>query len=108
MKKLLAAAVFFLLISSLVYAQSGSGTVRGSVLDPSGAAVKGASVSIENPVSQYSRTAQTDPQGNFEFDNVPFNNYHVTAVSNGFQTTGQDINVRAAVPLELKINLKLG
>jgi hypothetical protein len=95
----------------LSYAQSSggsSGTVRGSVLDPSGAAVNGAVVEIQNPVSHLSRSTATDSAGSFAFTNVPFNNYHLTASASGFQVGAQDVNVRTAVPLELKINLQLG
>jgi hypothetical protein len=109
MRKVLTLALF-LLIGSLASAQSTSsgGTVRGSVLDPTGAVVKGATVEIQNPVSQYKSTAQTDAQGNFEFDNVPFNNYHVIATAQGFQAIREDVNVRSSVPMELKIAVKLG
>src|SRR5580658_5500751 len=111
MKKALALAALFPLISSLVSAQtisSGSGAVRGSVVDPSGAVIKGATVAMANPVSQYNRTTQTDAQGNFEFDNVPFNNYHASASAPGFQTAHPDLNVRSSVPVELKISLIVG
>jgi hypothetical protein len=84
------------------------GTVKGTVLDPSGAAIAQADVTIANPVSQYSRAAKTDAQGNFEFDNLPANNYRATAIAPGFQGAGQDLNVRSAVPLEVKFTLKLG
>jgi hypothetical protein len=89
-------------------AQTNAGTVRGSVLDPSGAVIKGATVEIQNPVSGYSRMASTDAQGNFEFDNVPYNPYHTSAVASGFQNAGQDIDVRSAIPVELKLTLKIG
>jgi hypothetical protein len=110
MKKVLALAALFLLIGSLVSAQSTSsgGTVRGSVLDPSGAIIKGAVVEIHNPVSQYNQTTRTNDQGNFEFDNVPFNNYHVTASAQGFQAIREDLNIRSSVPAELKMTLKVG
>jgi len=85
-----------------------SGTVRGSILDPSGAAIKGVAVVIQNPVSHYSRSASSDGQGNFEFDNIPFNNYHVTFAAAGFQASEQDVNVRSPVPMELKITLQIG
>ena len=75
--------LFLCLASSVAtYAQSSSansGTVRGSVLDPSGAAIMGATVEIQNPVSRYDKSVQTDAQGNFEFDNIPYNNYHLSA-----------------------------
>jgi len=95
--------------SSFAQSSSGSsGTIRGLVLDPSGAAVTGAAVEILNPVSHYSRSTATDARGNFVFDNVPFNNYHLTANASGFQVGMQDVNVRTVVPAEVKIGLKLG
>jgi hypothetical protein len=113
MLKLPARAVvcfLFLLCPLINYAQSvtGSGEVRGTLLDPSNAAVPGATVEITNPVSNYSRTTTTDAQGRFTVANVPLNNYHVSVTANGFQRTTQDIDVRSAVPLDLKINLQLG
>jgi hypothetical protein len=85
-----------------------SGTIRGSVLDPSGAAVKGAEVEIRNPVTGYSHTVLTDDQGNFEFTNVPFNPYHVAVMAPGFEASQQDVDIRTPVPIGLKISLKIG
>jgi len=85
-----------------------AGTIHGSVLDPSGAVVKSASVEIQNPVSHYLRDTTTDEQGNFEFNNVPLNNYHLTVAAPGFQVAGLDLDVRSAVALEPKITLKVG
>jgi Carboxypeptidase regulatory-like domain/TonB-dependent Receptor Plug Domain len=90
------------------FAQSNSGTVHGTVLDPSGAVIGGASVTIENPVSHYSRSTVSDSQGKFEFDNLPYNNYHLSAAARGFQVASEDINIRSAVPMELKISVTLG
>ena len=106
-----AGLVLMLALGAPSYAQSissGSGTVRGSVLDPTGAAVPGATVRIANPVSSYDRTTQTDSKGNFEFDNIPYNNYHSVASASGFQTAEQDLNIRSTVPIQLKIGLTLG
>jgi hypothetical protein len=85
-----------------------SGTVQGSVLDPSGAAVVGAAVEIANPVSHYDEKTVTDGQGRFELDNIPFNNYHVTVAAGGFQSDVQDVAVRTAVPLQFQAHLKIG
>src|ERR1035441_7396887 len=111
MGKSLALGSVFCFTAVLCFAQStsvNSGTIQGSVLDPSGAAVVGASVEISNPVSHYDRNAVTDGQGKFELDNVPFNNYHVSVTAPGFQTNMQDVSVRTAVPFELKASLQLG
>jgi Carboxypeptidase regulatory-like domain/TonB-dependent Receptor Plug Domain len=91
-----------------LYAQSAnSGTVRGTVLDPSGAAIKGAVAKIENPVSQYARSATTDDQGKFQFENVPFNNYRLTLSAANFQTGNQDVAVRASIPVDVSITLNV-
>ncbi|PYV25918.1 MAG: hypothetical protein DMG27_08295, partial [Acidobacteria bacterium] len=105
----LALVTSLLLLGPCAFGQNlSSGTIRGSVLDPSGAAVKGAAVEIQNPVTGYSRTVQADDQGNFEFPNVPFNPYHLSVTAAGFEASQQDVDVRTAVPIELKISLKIG
>jgi hypothetical protein len=93
------------------YAQSSSGnagTVRGTVLDPSGGAIVGATVAIVNPVSQYNRSVKSDTQGKFEFDNIPYNNYHCTVVAGGFQSGEHDTDVRSPIPLDIRFTLKIG
>src|ERR1700761_2694916 len=110
-RPIFACAVILAFSSGLtIHAQSvsSSGTIRGIVVDPSGAAVKGATVQIHNPVSGYNPAAQTDSQGRFELTNIPYNNYHLTAAAPGFQAGVQDVDVRSPVPIELKIDLKLG
>ena len=62
---LVCSALFFCgAVSS--YAQA-TGMIRGSVSDPSGAVVAGATVEIQNPVSHYTQQTKTDDQGNFQF-----------------------------------------
>lgn len=99
-----------LLCPAATFCQSvtNSGEVRGTVLDPSNAAIPGATVEVDNPVSEFTRTATTDAQGRFDFANVPFNNYHLTVRANGFQRAAQDVDVRSAVPLAVKIGMQLG
>jgi hypothetical protein len=107
MNKYLACLTLAFGFSTVGYAQSG-GTVSGSVLDPSSAAIKGAAVTLVNPVSHYTRSATTDDQGKFAFENVPFNNYHVNAGASGFQTGEADADVRSLLAVEVKIALKIG
>jgi hypothetical protein len=96
-------------LATPVRSQSGNaGTIRGSVVDPSGGVIKGAAVEIQNPVSHYTRSTLTDGQGNFEFVNIPYNNYHASAMATGFQSAEQDVDVRSPIALELKFSLKVG
>ena len=107
-------AFFVLVFGSLVcgmpsWAQLGnSGSIEGTVKDPSGAVVPGASVQMVNPVSGYSRTTTTDANGAFHFTNVPFNPYHLTVSADKFASYTQDAEVRSGVPLHLEIALKIG
>src|ERR1700751_831258 len=87
---------------------STSGTIQGIVVDPSSAAIAGASVEIRNPVSQYTETTATDEQGKFVFRNIPFNNYHLTVNAKGFQNATQDVDIRSAVPVGVRIGLTIG
>lgn len=84
-----------------------SGSIQGTVLDPSGAAVVGAVVDIYNPVSGYSNSAVTDSSGRFEFSNVPFNPYHLSVVAQGFEMAQQDVEVRSGIPVEVKISVRI-
>jgi len=85
-----------------------AGSVNGTVSDPSGAVIPGATVTIYNPVSGFERTASTGSSGNFSITNVPFNPYHLTVSAQGFTNHVQDVDLNSTVPLNLKISLKLG
>jgi hypothetical protein len=98
-----------LLLGVAAHAQSGnSSTIQGTVTDPSGAVIAGATATIHNPVSGLDRTATTDTSGNFSFPNVPYNPYHLTVTAPGFASHSEDIDVRSSVPLNLKVGLTLG
>ncbi|MGB8537147.1 MAG: TonB-dependent receptor [Acidobacteriaceae bacterium] len=92
---------------STLQAQSNSGSMSGTVTDPSAAVVPGATVTIENPVSGYLRTTQTDSSGRYQFSNLPFNPYHLSAKATGFGTVAQDVDVRSTIPLSVGISLKV-
>jgi hypothetical protein len=85
-----------------------SGTIQGTVVDPSGAVIAGAAVTIQNPVSQYTRSTVSNSQGHFELDNVPYNGYHLTVFASGFQSYIRDVDVRSAVPVALELSLSIG
>ena len=71
----LAATALLLIFGARAGAQSvgNSGSVTGTVFDPSRAVVPNASVKIPNPVNGYDRSASTDNAGRFTFSNFPFN-----------------------------------
>ena len=78
------------------------GSVKGTVKDPSGAVIPGATVTIYNPVTGFERTASTDASGSFTFTNVPFNPYHLTVTATGFAPHVQDVDLNSGVPRQSK------
>jgi Carboxypeptidase regulatory-like domain/TonB-dependent Receptor Plug Domain len=101
------AVVFCLALALEAHAQANSASLSGTVLDPSGAVVANATVEIHNPVSHFDRSITTDSSGRFSFANVPFNPYHLSVTGTGFTPYAQDVEVRSAVPLDIKINLQV-
>src|ERR1700686_485615 len=103
----LAAAIVAAVVMSvgIANAQSGGSGISGTVLDPSGAVVANATVEIHNAVSGFDRTTTTDSNGRFSFPNVPFNPYHMTVTAPGFTQTAQDVEIRSALGVNVKVNL---
>jgi hypothetical protein len=84
-----------------------AGDVRGTVTDPSGAVIPGATVSLTNAVSGLSRAATTDPTGQFLFPGVPFNPYRIAVSANGFSPLSQGVEIRSAIGINLKLVLQI-
>ena len=92
-----------------LWGQSGSssGTINGTVTDGSGAVITGATVTIANPVSGFSRSTVTDQTGHYSFPNLAFNPYHLTIVAPGFAKYKRDFDVRTSVVQNLTDTLKI-
>src|SRR5260370_5078345 len=78
-------ALFASSIPSLL-AQSASGTILGSVKDPSGAGVSNATVTIVNQSTGFRREIPTESAGDFEAPYVPLGSYKVMVKAPGFKT----------------------
>ncbi len=96
---------FFAWAGLSAHGQNSAGTIQGTVKDPSGAVIPGATVTISNSVSGYKRTATTDASGQFTFSNVPFNPYRLEATAKGFSQAAQTTNVDAMVPVNADLVL---
>ncbi|HZQ41998.1 MAG TPA: TonB-dependent receptor [Acidobacteriaceae bacterium] len=90
-----------------VSAQSNSGTLAGTVADPTGAVIPGATVTIANSVSGYTRTQTSDSSGHFQFVNVPFNPYQLTVSSSGFQKFTKRVDVSSIVAQTVPVALSI-
>jgi hypothetical protein len=101
--------VFLFAVGLQGHAQSGgsSGSISGTVLDPSGAVVPNATVEIHNPVSHFDQSTKTDKYGKFSLPNVPFNPYHLAVTVTGFAQSARDVEVRSVVPVSVSIALQV-
>jgi len=104
---ILIAGVLFAIAAFAEPQSINSGTVGGTVTDPTGATVAGATIEISNPISGYKRTYTTDNSGAYKFTNVPWNNYKLSTEMPGFQTATQQIDLHSPVPLVANIALSL-
>jgi hypothetical protein len=86
-------------------AQSTNGTIRGTVLDPSGALVPQAEVTITNATG-FSRTLKSGATGAFELPNLTPGSYSVSINANGFTPALEGIQVVGNKVT--KENIKLG
>jgi Carboxypeptidase regulatory-like domain len=100
----LALGVFFL-TTAPVCAQN-AGSIEGVVKDPSGGVVRGAKVTINNPVTGFLRETTSGGDGSFRFTNIPFNPYHLAVTAQGLAYS-QDVDVRSTVVVTLDIGMKL-
>jgi Carboxypeptidase regulatory-like domain len=80
-------------------------SVRGSVLDPTGAAIRGATVRLETPTGTLLTQSQTDPKGDFILLNLPAGSFRlVVPAFSGFDSRVIELNLTANV-VGLKVTL---
>src|SRR5271169_3231619 len=108
---LLLAALFCLcaLAPSALFAQSAStGTVAGTVTDPSGGAIVGATVTLTDTATSISRTDVTNENGRYFFANVVPGKYTVSVSKTGFRVAklvDQVVNIGASLTLNLTLEI---
>ncbi len=105
---LLWAALLFFAAGVNVFAQA-TGRIGGSIVDPSGGTVAGATVVCSNLDTGLSRTVQSNDSGLFEFPDLPIGQYQLQITKQGFETqqTGH-VPVVTGQTVDLKIALRVG
>jgi Carboxypeptidase regulatory-like domain/TonB-dependent Receptor Plug Domain len=101
-------SLFTLVLTALgAYGQGNAGSVHGTVTDPSGAVIPGATVHMTNSVSGLDRTATTDDSGQFSFTNIPFNPYEISVAANGFNALQKKFEIRSVLGTDLKLVMQV-
>ncbi len=97
-----------LLAGNGVFAQSiNSGTLTGTVTDPSGAALAGAKIELRNAVTGFQHTVNAASDGTFRFNNVQANTYQLSASAVGFAGVNQKVEIHGSVPVNVNLTLPL-
>ncbi|HXE80030.1 MAG TPA: carboxypeptidase-like regulatory domain-containing protein [Vicinamibacterales bacterium] len=87
-------------------AQAVTGTILGTVTDPTGAVLPGATVTVTNQDTGFSRTVVSDAQGEYVTPQLPTGVYTVAGELSGFK--GMTLsNIRLGVDQRVRIDLKL-
>lgn len=95
------------LYSAVAFGQATTGSVYGTVSDPSGAVVTGATVTVKNVQTGLARTAQTSETGSYTFPFIEPGNYEVLVTMTGFQPQTQR-GVRVDANQNVHVNFSLG
>ncbi|MGH9740408.1 MAG: TonB-dependent receptor domain-containing protein [Candidatus Acidiferrales bacterium] len=102
------AVLLFALACLPAAAQQITGTIRGSVTDPSGAGVPGASVTATQIETGFTRSVETGRNGSYVLFALPVGHYRLEVTVNNFGKYVQngislDVNEIASVPVRLKV-----
>src|SRR5260370_5881650 len=103
--------VLFALMSGpvLLHAQQYFGTIVGTVSDPSGATIPGATVTVTNTQTGIARQVKTDQAGDYTVGSLVPGTYSVKAEQAGFGATElQQVDLPVARTVTVNVVMKLG
>jgi carboxypeptidase family protein/TonB-dependent receptor-like protein len=106
----IAAAIILQAVTAPLFAQlAGTGTIRGTVSDPSGAVIPGASITVTNVATGVETKREATEAGLYVVQPLPPGVYKISATAPGFRTLVQDqVVVDALSNVEVSLRLELG
>ena len=101
--------VGLVLSPSLVVAQSFTGTIVGTIKDPSGALIPGATVTIINQATDQKISVVADVEGRYTSVSLPPGEYRVEAELQGFRRAARsNVTVQVSATLIIDFTLEVG
>src|SRR5216684_3810758 len=98
----------YLCVTSVSRAQDATGRVIGVVIDPAGAVVPGARITVTNPATGVSRETTSAGDGTYQVLLLPIGRYTVTAEARGFSkiiTAPQQLEINQALRIDVKMEI---
>src|SRR6185503_8823806 len=89
-------------------AQTHRGAVRGTIYDPNGDVVAGATVTITNTGTGESRTATTGDQGEYAVSSLPPSLYKIKVEKTGFNLYENDVDLQVNQVVRADAYLTIG
>jgi Carboxypeptidase regulatory-like domain/TonB-dependent Receptor Plug Domain len=103
---LCSALLLALCMALVVSAQETTGGIQGSVKDPQGAVIAGATITITGVTVGYNRTVNVDSSGFYRIQEMPPGEYRITVTATGFQMA--PTTARVAVGKVSDLDLQMG
>jgi outer membrane receptor protein involved in Fe transport len=103
----LSIVVIFMISAGLVHGQTTFASLRGTVRDPSGAAIANATVTVMNDATQVSREARTGEAGTYAVFDLAPSIYKITIAAPGFaiqHRTDVELTVNAEEVVDFGLN----
>jgi Carboxypeptidase regulatory-like domain len=95
--------------ASAVFSQTPTGSIKGRVMDPNGAAVTNATVTIKENATNREITSATNDEGFYEARNLPVGSYTVKVEQSGFSTsTVENVVVQTGQIATADVSLAVG
>jgi len=92
-----------------VMGQGSTSSVTGTVVDPAGNVIPGATVTLTNAQKNFTRTQTTTENGSFAFSLIPPGQYQVDVEAKGFKKgILTDVSAQVAKPTTLTVQLEIG
>src|SRR5689334_24836030 len=102
-------AAAWLLCGATLVAQTTLGTLVGNVTDPSGAALNGVAVVVQNQNTGSSGRTITNSDGGYVMPQLPAGTYSITATQPNFKRlTKRDVVLQVAQSLRVDLQLEVG
>ncbi len=107
-RRFLAVSLVACLMAVPALAQKITGDIAGTVTDPTGAVVSGATVTAENPATGFKLSTTTSATGDYRLVNLAPGTYKMTAAASGFKAVVRDAVVAVATVTRSNFQMVVG